>query len=823
VVLQNASIALAALLPRNLQISDGGTLGLCLVLGGLILVTLLLAVHLVSRRQHRRDLREIIETVEDLRKGRADRRAEIEPHSPYSILGDAVNRLAQDAASRWAGGDLADLGLRMLLDAAQEYAVVSTDTDGDVRSFSAAASTLFGWDEGALVGRPASALFEGMSWKEILPKLSRRSLRESGVETRALMVRRDGSSFPARVMIRQLKDPREEPVGFLLVAQDITPQAALELQLREAEARYTGLVEGLREGIAILREARILYANSALADLCGVPVRAMPGTLLRDRVATPDVLLVQERLRALEGRPAGYVERMSVTLVGPGGEPRAEVTLTATAILHENTPAVLAAVFDETSANRVEDEMRRNEARLDAILEAASDGVLVLADTAAGPIVRVANSAFFDLSGLRRDRGLGATQEDLLRSLRDGGEAGEAIAFFIASTASLPRHETMTLTAEAPRTLQLSLHPLTGGSGETEGRILACRDVTDQKEFERRLEANNARLRESKEELESSYSKLQEVHEDLARRSEELDRLNRELQTLDEMKSELLANVSHELQTPLVSIRGYTEMVLRGRLGAITEEQRKGLSLSLTNVDRLIAMIDNLLAFARMDRESAELRLTTFPLGPLVAESIEIVRGKLHERRISISTHLEDAEAGIRADREKILQVFLNLLANAIKFNREGGAIDVTTRRGKPGFVLVEIRDTGVGIPDSDLERIFDRFYRVAPADSQAEPGSGIGLSIVKNILRLHGCVIRATSRVGQGTTFSFSLPTTNGAMSAREEEARSMRQGDSPGGEAPPSTSDPVEEPDVSDPRPAGRPRFRIIRRPDPEEGVKT
>src|SRR4029077_17750084 len=114
--------------------------------------------------------------------------------------------------------------------------------------------------------------------------------------------------------------------------------------------------------------------------------------------------------------------------------------------------------------------------------------------------------------------------------------------------------------------------------------------------------------------LEAAHAELRRAHDDLLGRRVEADKLNAELRTLDGMKSDLLANVSHELQTPLVSIRGYTEMILKGRLGAINDEQRKGLSLSLKNIDRLIAMIDNLLAFARADRGSASMNVTTFPL-----------------------------------------------------------------------------------------------------------------------------------------------------------------------------------------------------------------
>jgi len=420
----------------------------------------------------------------------------------------------------------------------------------------------------------------------------------------------------------------------------------------------------------------------------------------------------------------------------------------------------------------------------------------VLASSPAGRLVRLTNRSFVELSGVPRERVLGATETELIAALRAAGAHGTAIAAFLTASDSPTRRDTVLVPEDDGRTLELALYPVGGGASGAEGTVLTCRDVTDQKEFERALEANNRRLSESKASLEESYRELQTVHDALARRSQELDRLNGELKTLDQMKSDLLANVSHELQTPLVSIRGYTEMVLKGRLGAITEEQRKGLTLSLTNVDRLIAMIDNLLAFARLDREVGEIRIATFPLSPLVEEAVELLRAKLHERGIGVDTAFEDRSLTIRADREKILQVFLNLLTNGIKFNRDGGRIEIDVRRGKPGFALIEVRDTGVGIPEGDLEKVFDRFYRVG---GKSEPGTGLGLSIVRNILRLHGCLIQARSRPGEGSAFAFTLPLAEPAT--REESAPA---------EAPP------ERP-ANGAAEASRPRFRIIRPPDP------
>jgi two-component system phosphate regulon sensor histidine kinase PhoR len=237
-----------------------------------------------------------------------------------------------------------------------------------------------------------------------------------------------------------------------------------------------------------------------------------------------------------------------------------------------------------------------------------------------------------------------------------------------------------------------------------------------------------------------------------------MQRLNKDLKVLDEMKSNLLANVSHELQTPLVSIKGFTEMILKGRLGDVTPEQERGLQVALRNIDRLIGLIENLLAFARPEGHDTALRLESFALGALVEEAVDLVRERAGARGIEVKILMPSEGLTIRADRDKILQVLLNLLTNAVKYNRDGGEVVVEAGGAPKGAARVEVRDTGIGIPRDELDRIFDRYYQAGNVTEPRE-GTGIGLSIAKDILRQHGCMIRADSEEGKGSVFSFTLP----------------------------------------------------------------
>ena len=768
----------------NALLSDLPVTLVLVVTAVVLAVSLTLAVVISLDRRRRRDAQEVVRHIEELRSGRMRTRLDFDERSPFAPIAESANRLGQDLNVRWTKADAAAEGFHALQEAARGYGVIATDADGDVRSFSPGAAQLFGWDEDAVIGRNASLLFDDASWKELLPKLARRSLRERGVDTRALLARRDGTRFEARLFVRVLRGHGEEASGFLLVAQDVSERVAVETELRAAETRSRGVLEDLPAGVALVAQGRIVYANATLRTLLDLAETEIPGYSLKDRISTGHVILVQDALARLTS-PGGPAEvELTVAVLDASGSASREVRFVGVAHAHEGAPAVLVVLRDESSNARLVRTLAASEARLHAALDAWDDALVLVEEGPSGARVRLANRAFVSLFALTRAEIIGAAEGDLIRALRDRGDEGIAAAAVLAASAEGPASDQ--LTGEA-RALALWAAPIAGETGTPRLRMLAVRDVTSQRTRQQGQAEEAAEWRRRHEALETAHAELRAQLDDLAGRRLEADRLNAELRTLDGMKSDLLANVSHELQTPLVSIRGYTEMILKGRLGPINDEQRKGLSLSLKNIDRLIAMIDNLLAFARVDRGSSTMNVTTFPLNPVVDEALAVLSLRIEAKAIRVRRLLPDPALPIRADRDKILQVFLNLVGNAVKFSGEQGTIDITARSGKPGFAVVSVKDTGVGIAKGELEKIFDRFHQAGDATAGEKEGTGIGLAIVRNILRMHGCAIHATSEVGEGTVLSFTLP----VMEDRQEA------------EAP-------EEPKA----PEARPRLRIIRR---------
>jgi PAS domain S-box-containing protein len=781
-----------------------------IVVGTAVVLTMLSAIAIVvalSRRRHK-EMREIVVMLEEMRAGKARSRLDVDPRSPFAPIAESANRLGQDLGVRWSRAETAKEGFFALQEAARGYAVIATDADGDIRAFSPGAGQMFGWDEDAVVGRNASLLFDATSWKDLLPKLARKSLRERGVETRGLMARQDGARFHARIVVRVLHGRGDDPSGFLLVVQDVSEEVRVETELRASESRTRGILRDLPAGVALVQGGRIVYANPSFCALIEIPEKEAAGFPLRERIATSHVLIVQDALARLEAGGSAHTSEATVTLLDASLRTGCEARFVGVAHVHDGRPAVLVLLRDETAERRLVRTLAAEEARLDLVLDAWDDGVLLVEENGSGARVRLANRAFVSLFGISRAELVGMTETDLMRRLRERGVEGVAAADCLDASSAAPWSDLITTETRA---LALWAAPLADAAG-SQLRMLAVRDITAQQAALRAQTEEAALWRRRHESEVESHAALRALHDELTAKRQEVETLNAELRTLDGMKSDLLANVSHELQTPLVSVRGYTEMILKGRLGAINDEQKKGLTLSLKNIDRLIAMIDSLLAFARTDRDAGAISVSSFPLAGVVEEALALLRDRIEAKSLKVSRSVDDPALTVRADRDKILQVFLNLLGNAVKFSHERGSIEIVARRGKPGFALVQVRDHGVGIPKDDLEKIFDRFYQTGQVAKGEAEGTGIGLAIVRNILRMHGCVVHASSEPGEGTMMTFTLPVpgeraeARGAPFPKETPPAPPREAEAPR-ETPPARAEPK-------PGAAERPRLRIIRR---------
>ncbi|MBS1741825.1 MAG: sensor histidine kinase [Bacteroidetes bacterium] len=230
------------------------------------------------------------------------------------------------------------------------------------------------------------------------------------------------------------------------------------------------------------------------------------------------------------------------------------------------------------------------------------------------------------------------------------------------------------------------------------------------------------------------------------------------LQQNEKFRKEFLQNLSHELKTPIFSIQGYVDTLLNGALHN-DEVNTKFLQNTARNIDRLVNLVDDLDAISKLESGEQELQLQHFIIQDLLKEVYDTLELKSQEKDIKcIIKKGCELPLNVYADKEKIRQVLINLVDNAIKYGKTNGTIEASFYNVDGKNVLVEISDDGAGIAEEHLPRIFERFYRTDMARSRRVGGSGLGLSICKHIIEAHGQTIHVRSKVDVGTTFGFSL-----------------------------------------------------------------
>ena len=225
---------------------------------------------------------------------------------------------------------------------------------------------------------------------------------------------------------------------------------------------------------------------------------------------------------------------------------------------------------------------------------------------------------------------------------------------------------------------------------------------------------------------------------------------------LNEMRRDFVANVSHELKTPLSAIRGFAETLADGALEE-PEVAARFTGRILDHCQRLEALLDDLLTLSRLESVAAPSEREPVDLGDLARRALEVLTPAAEERRVTLALEAREGVT-VSGDADGLERMLVNVLANAVKYNRPGGSVRVRVAGGE-GTARIEVEDTGIGIPQEALPRIFERFYRVDKGRSREEGGTGLGLAIVKHVAQAHGGQVEVASRLGQGSTFRILLP----------------------------------------------------------------
>lgn len=249
-----------------------------------------------------------------------------------------------------------------------------------------------------------------------------------------------------------------------------------------------------------------------------------------------------------------------------------------------------------------------------------------------------------------------------------------------------------------------------------------------------------------------------------------------ERKKLEEMRSEFVANVSHELRTPLTSIRGYLETLLDGA-SEDPAATRHFLEIMNKETERLTRLVDDLLDLSKIEERRVVYRWQPVQLADTISRVVTMFEPQANEKNLVLTAEVPADLPAVYGDPDMLTQVLINLVDNAVKYTPAGGKVTVLAGV-TGGDVRVSVTDTGIGIPPESLPRIFERFYRVDKARSRELGGTGVGLAIVKHIIRAHGGKTYVESTVGKGSTFSFSLPVEENSQGETKEDDAGSQKG---------------------------------------------
>ncbi|MFP5503632.1 MAG: PAS domain S-box protein [Candidatus Sericytochromatia bacterium] len=476
-----------------------------------------------------------------------------------------------------------------------------------------------------------------------------------------------------------------------------------------SEATFRKLMQAAPDGMVIVnREGLILFVNEQAekifgyteAELLGQPIELLvPDRYRGGHVGQRDAYFAHPRTRPMAA---------GVTLSGrrkDGTDIPVEIALSP--LETENGTVTTAIIRDITDRRRAEEALRLSEARFRRLLEAAPDGVITIDRT--GRIV-FANAQAAQIFGYSEQELLGQLIEQLLPERYRGGHVAKRDSYFQnprtrPMAAGLPLSGLRKDGTEIP--VEIALAPL-----ETEEGILTTAIIRDVSERRK----------------------------------------------LDRLKEQFLSILSHELRTPINAIMGFASVLDDEVTGPQTEESHKHLRRILNGADVLLTLIDDLLDMSRIQAGQFQLMTAPLALDSVIEDVCDSLRPLAEKKRLRLDCAIEAGLPPALADPQRVRQILVNLIGNAIKFTPDDGQVSVQARV-EEGELLVEVADTGIGIAEEDIGRLFIPFSQLDMSNTRRAGGTGLGLSITKSLVAAHGGRIGVRSQQGRGSTFWFTLP----------------------------------------------------------------
>jgi PAS domain S-box-containing protein len=619
-------------------------------------------------------------------------------------LTDALNGASTRLSAQLMALRVSEAQTQALLQTVPD-AIIGLDVEGRIALANPAAAGVFGIPVADLHGKAAEILIPGLS-PEKLPKLIEEGIFVGGTETRIARIemdglRRDGTRFPLELSLGEVKG--DAAIQYTCAMRDLSEQRQSEEFLR----LFSRALDCSNNGVVISDMSQtdepVVHANPAFLRITGYePMDALGKNcrfLQGNDTDQPEIGKLRQALT--EGR------EVAVTLRNyrkDGSLFWNELSMSPVRNGQDQITHYIGVQTDVTQRIQAEHAIAERSARLDAIFELSPDGFVLF--NRQGHLAYT-NPAFCDMSGLA-SKTLGTVKsmrafDELLRSRCDPSQPYPSTSQEATGIEGVA--EILHLVQPARRILARSVRHHDSAHAET---ILYFRDITHESE-------------------------------------------------VDRMKSEFLSTAAHELRTPMASLFGFTELLLRRKYDET--RQRDMLETMHRQAALLINLINELLDLARIEsRQGKDFNIAPSPIRELIEETLSALIIKNDPREVEIDAPLIDAHVVV--DPEKTRQALTNVLSNAYKYSPRGGAIQLRTRvrefNGRKMY-MIEVEDHGLGLTPEQLGRVFERFYRADPSGNI--PGTGLGLCLVKEIVELQGGAIEMDSRHGEGTTVRLWLP----------------------------------------------------------------
>ncbi|CAM5216059.1 PAS domain S-box protein [Alishewanella longhuensis] len=608
--------------------------------------------------------------------------------------------------------------LQRLLEASLD-AIVTMDSDGRVVRWSAAAERMFGWQSEEIIGQRLSDHLVPHRYRAAHEAGMRRFISTGeakilGKTMELFALHRDGHELPVELSLWHVET--ETGILFGALLRDISARKAAEQQLREQEEKYRSVVENGSEGILVVAGGRLVYCNPFMQRTTGRSLESMLGQPFTTFIHPDDIERVVENYkRRLRGENVEQHYEFRI-LTTEGGV--VWVELSAVAIQWEGQPATLSFLTDVTERRALQEQLLAKTREQEVILQSTVIGIALFQSQQ----LQWANSMLESMLGYAQGGLQGRSVGVLFKAERDWSEFLPAVMATLDSTGAYTGELELQRADGQPIWLQLHGTRLPPSDGAPVS-LWTFIDITERKRAETELLNALARERE-----------------------------------FGQLKSRFVSMTSHEFRTPLTGIQSSVDLLADYGDRLEADEKREIFQQIRDSVGRMTRMLDNILVIGR--GEAQKLRFTPGPTDlPALCRQLlnEVTQSRPADgSRADIVLDIDGVEGEWQLDENLLRHSLGNLLSNALKYSPDGGEVRFRVC-GEEGLLRFEIKDQGIGIPESDQQRLFESFHRASNVGNIA--GTGLGLAIVKQSTELHGGKVSVHSTVGTGTTFTVYIP----------------------------------------------------------------